>query len=61
VRAGGAGVEPDDGGPGEHQYRHGRAMAHFGEELGMAAAPLGDDVQKGGENVWISRMRIDLG
>jgi len=34
--------------------------AHYGEELGMAAVPLGDDVKKDGENIWISRMLIDL-
>jgi hypothetical protein len=34
--------------------------AHFGEELGMVAVPLGDDVKKDGENIWISRMLIDL-
>ena len=33
---------------------------HHGEELGMVAAPLGDDLKKGGENVWISRIGIDL-
>jgi hypothetical protein len=33
---------------------------HHGEELGMVAAPLGDDLKKGGENVWISRIAIDL-
>jgi len=33
---------------------------HHGEELGMVAAPLGDDPKKGGENVWISRISIDL-
>ena len=26
----------------------------------MVTAPLGDDMQKGGENVWISRIAIDL-
>ncbi len=31
-----------------------------GEELGMATAPPGDDRQKFGENIWISRMAIDL-
>ena len=30
--------------------------SHHGEELGMATAPLGDDMKKGGENVWISRI-----
>ena len=34
--------------------------ARFGEELGMEAVPLGDDVKKDGENVWISRMPIEL-
>ena len=29
-----------------------RNLRHHGEELGMAAAALGDDQQKGGENVW---------
>ena len=37
-----------------------RTSLHHGEELGMAAAPLGDDTKKGGENIWISRMSIDL-
>jgi hypothetical protein len=31
-----------------------------GEELGTATASLGDDPKKGGENVWISRIAIDL-
>jgi len=31
-----------------------------GEELGMAVATLGDDIKKDGENIWISRMAIDL-
>ena len=39
--------------------RRGHRGPH-GEELGMAMAPLGDDRQKGGENIWISRMSIDL-
>ena len=34
---------------------------HRGEELGTDAAPLGDDAKKGGENIWISRIGIDLG
>jgi len=38
----------------------GRGHGHFGEELGMAAVWLGDDVKKDGENIWISRMPIDL-
>src|SRR5271166_1524517 len=35
------------------------ATRHHGEELGMVTARLGDDTQKGGENVWISRIPID--
>jgi hypothetical protein len=31
-----------------------------GEELGTETASLGDDPKKGGENVWISRIAIDL-
>ena len=34
--------------------------AHHGEELGTVAVPLGDESEKGGENVWISRNAIDL-
>jgi hypothetical protein len=30
------------------------------EKLGMADASPGDDTKKGGENVWISQMAIDL-
>jgi hypothetical protein len=37
-----------------------RRAAQHGEELGMATVTLGDDRKKGGENVWISRMAIDL-
>jgi hypothetical protein len=37
-----------------------RRAARHGEELGTAAPVLGDDEEKGGENVWISRMSIDL-
>ena len=32
----------------------------FGEELGMEVLPAGDDAEKGGENIWISRIGIDL-
>jgi hypothetical protein len=28
--------------------------------LGILSAHLGDDGQKGGENIWISRIPIDL-
>jgi len=45
-----------DGGGDMTAPRH----ARYGEELGMAAVPLGDDVKKDGENIWISRMLIDL-
>jgi hypothetical protein len=34
--------------------------AQHGEELGTVTPALGDDRKKGGENVWISRMAIDL-
>jgi hypothetical protein len=39
----------------------GVAQGHYGEELGMVASALGDEEEKGGENVWISRIGIDLG
>jgi hypothetical protein len=45
---------------GGHGGVAGRRQVHFGEELGMAAVSLGDDVKKDGENIWISRMPIDL-
>ena len=45
---------------GGHGGVAGRGHVHFGEELGMAAVSLGDDVKKDGENIWISRMPIDL-
>ena len=32
-----------------------------GEELGTEVASLGEDPKKDGENVWISRIAIDLG
>lgn len=35
-------------------------IRHHGEELGMFEAVPGDDGEKGGENIWISRMPIDL-
>jgi hypothetical protein len=35
-------------------------VAQHGEELGTATPTLGDDRKKDGENVWISRMSIDL-
>ena len=31
-----------------------------GEELGTEAPRVGDDAEKGGENIWISRIGIDL-
>jgi hypothetical protein len=34
---------------------------HRGEELGTEPWPVGDDAEKGGENIWISRIGIDLG
>ncbi len=34
---------------------------HHGEELGTEAPRVGDDAEKGGENIWISRIGIDLG
>ncbi len=47
--------------------RHGRrrrrpppGRSHHGEELGTADVALGDDAEKDGENVWISRISIDL-
>ena len=40
--------------------KHGRCRPRHGDELGTARAPLGDDPKKGGENVWISRIAIDL-
>jgi hypothetical protein len=43
-----AAVRCSVGGPPQH-----------GEELGTAAVTLGDDREKGGENVWISRIAID--
>jgi len=61
--------EPHDARQRERRHHGGNAhgdragMAprhvHHGEELGMVTAPLGDDMQKGGENVWISRIPID--
>ena len=37
-----------------------RDVSHHGDELGTAAPDTGDDREKDGENVWISRMSIDL-
>jgi hypothetical protein len=34
-------------------------MAQHVEELGIVVAPLGDELRKDGENVWISRNPID--
>jgi hypothetical protein len=51
------GVQSDDARTGD---RTAPELAHFGEELGMAEVSAGDDVKKDGENVWISRMSIDL-
>jgi len=34
--------------------------ADRGEELGTVSVPIGDDAEKGGENIWISRISIDL-
>ena len=36
-----------------------RPLCH-GEKQGMVSPPLGDEREKGGENVWISRNSIDL-
>jgi hypothetical protein len=59
-----------DGGDGHGGHRGGQAEGdalpaaaplrrHHGEELGMEEPDSGDEQEKGGENVWISRNGID--